>query len=182
MRRRTFLTMGGALAAAAGFAACSDDDSKGSDGGSGTPSDGGSEGTQGSGASHEAGTFGEAPTVTVPDGEPPKELQTEDLIVGDGDEAKAGDTISAHYTGVAWSTKEEFDSSWKRGEPLEFQLGAGMVIEGWDKGLEGMKVGGRRKIVIPPDMAYGEAGAPPAIGPDETLVFVCDLVEVTAGK
>ncbi|MDU7360846.1 MAG: FKBP-type peptidyl-prolyl cis-trans isomerase [Propionibacteriaceae bacterium] len=119
-----------------------------------------------------------APTVEVPEGNPPSELKIEDEIVGGGAEAKAGDTLKVHYVGVSWSTGEQFDASWERGEPLEFQVGSGMVIEGWDKGLQGMKVGGRRRITIPPEMGYGSQGAGGVIGPNETLIFVCDLVAV----
>ncbi len=111
-------------------------------------------------------------------GEAPTELEITDLVVGDGAEAVAGSTVSAHYVGVAHSTGEEFDASWNRGAPLDFPVGAGRVIAGWDQGLLGMRVGGRRRLVIPPDMAYGSRGAPGAIGPDETLVFVVDLVAV----
>jgi peptidylprolyl isomerase len=95
---------------------------------------------------------------------------------GSGSEAKAGDRVQVHYVGVAYSTGEEFDASWNRGEPLEFQLGVGQVIAGWDQGVQGMKVGGRRQLVIPPGMAYGDRGAGASIAPGETLIFVCDLV------
>ncbi len=109
-------------------------------------------------------------------GEAPTELEITDLTVGDGTEAVAGSTVSAHYVGVARSTGEEFDASWNRGAPLDFPVGAGRVIAGWDQGLLGMRVGGRRRLVIPPDMAYGSRGAPGAIGPGEALSFVVDLV------
>ena len=117
----------------------------------------------------------EKPTVTIPDGEPPADLIIEDLVIGDGPEATAGMQVSVDYVGVAWSTKREFDASWNRGEPLAFSLGVGQVISGWDQGVQGMKVGGRRSLTIPPGMAYGAAGAGGVIGPNETLVFVCDL-------
>jgi peptidylprolyl isomerase len=117
----------------------------------------------------------EKPVVTIPDGAPPAELIVEDLVEGDGPEAAAGMQVSVDYVGVAWSTKQEFDASWSRGEPLAFSLGVGQVISGWDQGVLGMKVGGRRSLTIPPGMAYGPAGAGGAIGPNETLVFVCDL-------
>lgn len=116
------------------------------------------------------------PEVDFPDGPPPADLQITDLKVGDGKVASAGDTVKVHYVGVAHSTGEEFDSSWNRGEPLEFPLGRGVVISGWDQGVQGMKVGGRRQLVIPPHLAYGDRGAPGAIKPGETLIFVCDLV------
>ncbi len=115
------------------------------------------------------------PEVTVPDGEPPTELVMEDLVIGDGPEATAGVQVSVDYVGVAWSTGNEFDASWNRGEPLTFGLGVGQVIAGWDHGVQGMRVGGRRKLTIPPDMAYGQQGAGGVIGPNETLIFVCDL-------
>ena len=108
-------------------------------------------------------------------------LQYEDTVVGDGAEATAGHAVSVHYTGWLYENERagaKFDSSKDRGDPFEFDLGAGMVIRGWDEGVQGMKVGGRRKITIPPDMAYGKRGAGGVIGPDETLVFVVDLVGV----
>ncbi|MCP9490730.1 MAG: FKBP-type peptidyl-prolyl cis-trans isomerase [Solirubrobacteraceae bacterium MAG38_C4-C5] len=118
------------------------------------------------------------PAVEVPEGEPPTELETEDIVEGEGEAAEAGDTLTMQYVGVSYATGEEFDASWDLGQPFIFELGAGMVIEGWDEGLVGMREGGRRQLVIPPDMAYGASGSPPAIGPDETLVFVVDLVEI----
>jgi peptidylprolyl isomerase len=116
------------------------------------------------------------PEVDFPGGEPPADLQITDIWEGDGDVAKAGDTVKVHYVGVAYSTGEEFDASWNRGDPLEFQLGAGRVIAGWDQGVQGMRVGGRRQLIIPPDLAYGNRGAGNVIAPGETLIFVCDLV------
>jgi peptidylprolyl isomerase len=118
------------------------------------------------------------PEVTIPDGPPPTELVVEDLVVGNGAEAVNGAQVLVHYVGVAWSTKKEFDASWDRGQPLPFQLGTGGVIPGWDQGVLGMKVGGRRKLTIPPQLAYGPGGYPPVIGPNETLVFVVDLLAV----
>lgn len=106
------------------------------------------------------------------------ELQIIDEIEGTGAEVEAGDLISCHYVGVAFSTGEEFDASWNRGEPLEFRVGIGQVIKGWDQGLLGMKVGGRRRLEIPSDLAYGERGAGGAIGPNEALIFVVDLLDV----
>ena len=121
----------------------------------------------------------EKPEIEFPDGPAPVDLEITDIWEGAGQEAKAGDRIQVHYVGVAYSTGEEFDSSWNRGEPLEFQLGAGRVIAGWDQGVQGMKVGGRRKLVIPSHLAYGERGAGGGlIAPGETLIFVCDLVSV----
>lgn len=116
------------------------------------------------------------PEVDFPGGEPPKDLEITDIWEGDGKVAGAGDTVQVHYVGVAYSTGEEFDASWNRGEPLEFRLGVGQVIAGWDRGVQGMRVGGRRQLVIPPDLAYGDRGASNVIAPGETLIFVCDLV------
>ncbi len=116
------------------------------------------------------------PEVDFPGGEPPAGLEITDLWEGDGAEATAGDVVSVHYVGVAYSTGEEFDASWDQGDPLQFKLGAGQVIAGWDQGVAGMKVGGRRQLIIPPDLAYGNRGAGRVIAPGETLIFVCDLV------
>jgi peptidylprolyl isomerase len=122
---------------------------------------------------------GEKPHVYVPPGEtPPTELVVEDLEEGQGDEATAGSTVEVHYVGVSWSTRKQFDASWDRGDTFSFELGAGQVIPGWDRGVAGMRVGGRRRLVIPPGMAYGKQGAGGVIGPNETLVFVVDLVGV----
>ncbi|GGV25007.1 FKBP-type peptidyl-prolyl cis-trans isomerase [Streptomyces spectabilis] len=119
------------------------------------------------------------PEIDFPVGEAPSELQIKDLWEGDGAEAKAGDFVKVHYVGVSFSTGEEFDASWNRGNPLEFQLGAGQVIAGWDQGVQGMKVGGRRELTIPAHLAYGDRGAGGGrIAPGETLIFVCDLVSV----
>lgn len=118
------------------------------------------------------------PQIEVPQGAPPKQLEIEDLEEGSGAEAKAGDEVTVQYVGVNYKNGEEFDASWDRGEPFPFQLGAGFVIPGWDKGIEGMKVGGRRELIIPPDLAYGAAGSPPSIGPNQTLIFVVDLLAV----
>jgi peptidylprolyl isomerase len=118
------------------------------------------------------------PEIDFPGDAPPEDLVVEDQIVGDGTEAVAGATVVTHYVGVAHSTGEEFDASWNRGEPLAFRVGVGQVIKGWDDGLLGMKVGGRRKLVIPPHLGYGERGAGSAIKPGETLIFVVDLVDV----
>jgi peptidylprolyl isomerase len=118
------------------------------------------------------------PEVDFPEGQPPTDLQITDIWEGDGKVARAGDSVRVHYVGVAYSTGEEFDASWDRGEPLEFPLGAGRVIAGWDQGVQGMKVGGRRQLIIPPGLAYGDRGAGNVIAPGETLIFVCDLVSV----
>jgi peptidylprolyl isomerase len=121
---------------------------------------------------------GKKPAVNVPQGNPPTVLEKKDLIVGKGAEAVAGKKVSVQYVGVSYTTKQQFDASWDRGQPFSFVLGEGDVIKGWDQGVPGMKVGGRRQLVIPPGLAYGANGAPPAIGPNETLVFVVDLLSV----
>lgn len=118
------------------------------------------------------------PEIDMPEGDTPADLVIIDEIVGDGDEAGRGDVVDVHYVGVSHSTGEEFDASWNRGEPLRFQLGVGQVIRGWDQGVQGMKVGGRRRLEIPAHLAYGDQGAPPVIAPGEALIFVCDLVSV----
>jgi peptidylprolyl isomerase len=118
------------------------------------------------------------PTVEVPAGDPPTELVIDDLIVGDGPEATPGQQVSVHYVGVAHSNGNEFDSSYGRNTPFSFGLGAGQVIQGWDKGVAGMRVGGRRQLTIPANMAYGDRGAGGVIKPGETLVFVVDLLGV----
>jgi peptidylprolyl isomerase len=118
------------------------------------------------------------PEIDFPDGPPPTELQVSDLTTGEGDEARAGSTVSVHYVGVAHSTGEQFDASYDRGSPLQFRLGTGQVISGWDTGVQGMKVGGRRQLVVPPHLAYGDRGAGGVIQPGETLIFVVDLLEV----
>ncbi|WP_329200249.1 FKBP-type peptidyl-prolyl cis-trans isomerase [Streptomyces sp. NBC_01435] len=120
----------------------------------------------------------EKPEIDFPGGEPPADLEIEEIWEGDGAVAKAGDKVSVHYVGVAFSTGEEFDASWNRGGPLQFQLGIGQVIAGWDQGVQGMKVGGRRKLTIPAHLAYGDRGAGARIAPGETLIFVCDLIAV----
>jgi peptidylprolyl isomerase len=117
------------------------------------------------------------PEIDYPEGPPPQDLQIVDEVVGDGTEAKAGMNVKAHYVGVAYSTGEEFDASWNRGQPLDFRLGAGQVIQGWDQGIQGMRVGGRRRLTIPPRLAYGDRGAGGVIKPGETLIFVVDLVD-----
>ncbi len=120
----------------------------------------------------------EKPEVDFYEGDTPTDLVITDLIVGDGEEAKAGQQVKVHYVGVAHSTGEEFDASYNRGAPLDFPLGAGRVIQGWDQGVVGMKVGGRRQLVIPPHLGYGDRGAGGVIKPGETLIFVVDLVAV----
>ena len=120
----------------------------------------------------------EKPEVTVPGGEPPAALQIEDIEVGTGREAGTGSRVDVHYVGVSWSNGREFDASWDRRSTFSFGLGGAQVIAGWDQGVVGMREGGRRRLTIPPDLGYGSRGAGGVIGPDETLVFVVDLVAV----
>lgn len=117
------------------------------------------------------------PRIEVPEEPPPPSLEVDDIVEGDGPTAESGDRLQVDYVGVAYSTGGEFDSSWGA-KPLTFELGSGRVIPGWDQGLEGMKVGGRRQLTIPPELAYGPEGVPPDIGPNETLIFVVDLLDV----
>lgn len=139
-------------------------------------------GSGGGGASGDISTdLSEKPNIEASSDPPPTELQTDDIVEGDGAEAKTGDMLSVQYVGADYTTGVEFDSSWDRGQPFDFQLGSGSVIPGWDQGLVGMKVGGRRKLVIPPEMAYGAQGQPPSIGPNATLTFVIDLLDVQGG-
>ena len=121
----------------------------------------------------------EKPQVDVPSDQPPSyQLELDDIEVGDGDEAVDGKVVEVHYVGVSWQKQRQFDASWDRGDTFKFTLGRGQVIPGWDQGVAGMKVGGRRRITIPPDLGYGQRGAGGVIGPGETLVFVVDLVGV----
>jgi peptidylprolyl isomerase len=120
----------------------------------------------------------EKPAVDPVEGPAPADLVVHDITVGDGDEAQPGQSVSVHYVGVAHSTGEQFDASWDRGSPFSFPLGAGHVIAGWDRGVAGMKVGGRRRLVIPPHLGYGDRGAGGAIKGGETLIFVVDLLGV----
>lgn len=125
-----------------------------------------------------SGALKEKPRITVPKGAPPKKLEVEDLVEGEGAVAKAGSQVSVNYSGVIYSTGRELDNSYDRGQPLDFPLGTGQVLPGWDQGIEGMKVGGRRRLTIPPDLAYGDQGSPPDVKPGETLIFVIDLLGV----
>jgi peptidylprolyl isomerase len=122
---------------------------------------------------------GTKPDVTIPAGAPPADLAIEDLVVGTGPEATAGKVVDVHYVGVGWSTQKQFDASWDRGGTFSFPLGQGRVIKGWDQGVAGMKVGGRRRLTIPARLGYGDRGAGADIKPGETLVFVVDLVKVS---
>ena len=118
------------------------------------------------------------PDVSIPAVDPPADLVIVDLVVGEGAEATSGSDVTVHYVGVSWSTGSQFDASWDRMEPFRFGLGAGQVIAGWDNGVQGMRVGGRRQLTIPAHLGYGAAGAGGVIAPNETLVFVVDLLEV----
>jgi len=129
-------------------------------------------------AETEAHVSTERPQIDKPEGDIPFDLAIEDIVVGDGEEAMSGRKVSVHYVGVAFSTGEEFDASWNRGQPFTFKLGKGQVIPGWDAGVQGMRVGGRRKLTIPSAMAYGARGAGGVIQPHEPLVFVVDLLSV----
>lgn len=150
------------------FAGCGDDDSTESNSGT----------SETTAAQSDLTDTKTKPAIEVPDSAPPTVLIEEELVEGTGPAAKKGDEVTVQYVGVGYESGEEFDASWDRGEPFEFPLGAGQVIKGWDEGVEGMKVGGRRQLTIPPDLAYGEAGSPPSIGPEETLIFVVDLLAV----
>jgi len=171
---RRLLTVLFACLALAAIAGCGG----GSDSSSGGETTATGESASGGGKSSANTDLSKKPTVTVPSGPPPTELKTEEIVEGSGKEAKKGDEVTVQYVGVGYESEEEFDSSWSRNEPFPFPLGAGAVIPGWDKGVEGMKVGGRRELIIPPELAYGEAGSPPAIGPNETLIFIVDLLAV----
>jgi peptidylprolyl isomerase len=168
-----------AAVAALALAACGDDDDSGDSGSADT-----SRQESGSSSGSETETAPDLtdtrvkPVIDKPSGVPPRRLAKEDIVKGRGPGAKPGDTVLVHYVGVSFSTGEEFDASWDAGQPFPVQLGAGQVIEGWEKGLVGLKKGGRRKLTIPPEQAYGSEGAPPSIGPNETLVFVIDALEI----
>ena len=165
LRRTIPLILCAALALAP--AACGKDDKK---------SDTASQASDSGGSGSSGVDLTKKPTVDVPAGDAPKTLQSKDIVVGTGAEAANGQKVSVQYVGVSFSTKKQFDASWDRGSPFKFTLGAGDVIQGWDQGVVGMKVGGRRQLVIPPDLAYGPGGYPPVIAANETLVFVIDLV------
>jgi peptidylprolyl isomerase len=173
-----------ALLAAFGLVACgSDEEDSASDGNSAETSQ------EAPPPSADTGTETEAPpdltdttvkpVIDRPSGTPPRRLVKEDIVKGKGPGAQPGDTVIVNYVGVSFSTGEEFDASWDTGQPFPVQLGAGKVIEGWEKGLIGIKKGGRRELIIPPEQAYGAEGAPPSIGPNETLVFVIDALEIS---
>ncbi|MGW4223257.1 FKBP-type peptidyl-prolyl cis-trans isomerase [Streptomyces bauhiniae] len=118
------------------------------------------------------------PEVEIPEGDAPAELTIRDLVVGDGAEVKSGMVVRVHYVGMTFASGKEFDASWDRGEPFKFALGSGKVIKGWDRGVRGMRVGGRREIIVPPRLGYGDQSPSPLIPPDSTLVFVVDLLDL----
>ncbi|MFD3993435.1 FKBP-type peptidyl-prolyl cis-trans isomerase [Streptomyces sp. NPDC058548] len=120
------------------------------------------------------------PEINLPEGDPPTELTIRDLIIGDGNEAKPGRVVQVHYVGVTFASGKEFDASWDRGQPFKFAVGGGRVIKGWDRGIRGMKAGGRREIIIPPRLGYGNQSPSPLIPAGSTLIFVVDLLTVTA--
>lgn len=163
---RRLATLAAAAALAAGAAACGDDDSATT---TAPPAD----------TATVAGDA-KAPAIPFPSGPAPKRLVVRDLKAGTGAVAKPGDLVTVNYVGASLSTKKVFDQSYGR-EPFIFGLGASQVIKGWDQGVAGMRVGGRRLLVIPPALGYGAQGQPPDIGPNETLVFVVDLLGVQAG-
>lgn len=168
MRTRTLIACG--LAALALIVAgCGGDDTETADFSVDAPA---------SDASSEPAAASKKPKVRVPSSPPPKDLETRDIKRGTGATAKKGSQVSVHYVGVSYSTKKEFESSYATGQPIDVALGQGEVIPGWDEGIVGMKAGGRRELIIPPDKAYGATGQPPDIKPNETLVFVIDLVSV----
>ena len=159
-------------------AACGDDDDPGNAEGDSTAEVQPTESSAEEAPPEPSGALEEKPKIAKPKGEPPKQLVVKDLVKGKGATATPGSQLTVNYVGVSHSTGEEFDSSFDSGRPFDFQLGASMVIPGWDEGVAGMKVGGRRMLTIPPGKAYGAQGSPPAIGPNETLVFVIDLLAV----
>jgi peptidylprolyl isomerase len=170
-RRPLALTLAAALALAAAGCGSSDDNSSASSSTASTD-------TTTTQAAPATAKPRPKPKVKVPGGKPPKKLVIKDLIQGTGPAAKPGDPITVNYIGVNFDGGKPFDNSYDRGQPFPFQLGGGQVIPGWDRGLVGMKVGGRREITIPPNLAYGPQGQPPTIKPNETLVFVVDLLSI----
>jgi peptidylprolyl isomerase len=156
-------------------AGCGSDDGKGKDEAATTPATASAPAAPTPTTPTETAT---KPKVAVPSGPPPKKLEIKDLKQGSGQGAKASDALTVQYVGVNYANGKQFDASWDRGQPFQFQLGAGMVIPGWDKGLVGMKPGGRRELIIPPDLAYGAQGSPPDIPPNATLIFVIDLEQI----
>ena len=168
--KRLMISLGILVALASVLSGCT------TDGGSPSDSPQGASATTVAGMPKVTGNAGEAPTISAPEGTPPTELYTEDVFEGTGAEALATSTLTVQYTLMYWSSGQVVESSWTSGGPATFPLNG--VILGWQQGIPGMKEGGRRLLVIPPALAYGEAGAGGAIGPNETLIFVVDLVKV----
>jgi len=167
------------LVALLALAGCGGDDNNAGDESTATPEAAATEtATATPSATEAAAAPAKKPKVKVPKGKPPEKLVIKDLKKGTGPEAQPGQTVTVQYVGVNFDGGKQFDASWDRGEPFSFPLGAGQVIQGWDQGVQGMKVGGRRLLVIPPDLGYGPDGQPPVIKPNETLVFVVDLLGV----
>jgi peptidylprolyl isomerase len=164
-----------ALVAALGVTACGDDEAKEGEGSAQTTGRQPQTSTPAGGGPKDTST---KPAIEKPTGSPPRRLERRDIVKGKGARAMPGDNVTVHYVGVSFSTGEQFDASWDTGQPFSFRLGAGEVIPGWDRGVAGMRVGGRRRLVIPPELAYGAQGSPPAIAPNETLIFVIDLRKV----
>jgi peptidylprolyl isomerase len=181
--RTKLITLTLALVLSAGIAACGEDDESSSGTGAestATPTPTPTETASEAGVEAIVQAIGKdtkaKPEIPAPQGDPPPELVIRDIVKGKGPKAKAGDEMSMQYVGVSWSNGQQFDASWDRGaQPFTFQLGAGMVIPGWDQGIVGLRKGGRRLLIIPPEMGYGPTGQGP-IGPNETLVFVVDRV------
>jgi peptidylprolyl isomerase len=170
-----------AVVAVLSVAACGDDDDDAGDGDSGgtaTQQDTGTETTSPAEAEAALKDTSTKPVIPKPTGAPPRKLVKEDIVRGSGPGAGKGDTVVVHYVGMNFSNGQEFDASWDAGAPFPVQLGAGMVIKGWDQGLIGIRKGGRRKLTIPPELGYGAEGYPPDIPPNETLVFVVDAIDI----
>jgi peptidylprolyl isomerase len=177
---RTALTMI-AVVAVLGIAACGGDDDSSSDGGGSADTarqDTETTSTSPAEAERALRDTSKKPVIPKPTGAPPRRLVKEDIVKGKGPGAKRGDVVVVNYVGMNFSNGQEFDASWDRGQPFPVQLGAGNVIPGWEKGLIGIKKGGRRKLTIPPELAYGAEGSPPAIPPNETLIFVIDAIAI----
>ena len=170
-----------AVAAVFGLGACGGDDDQSSDSGgtAGTAQeDAATASTSPAEAEKELEDTSKRPVIPKPTGAPPRRLVKEDIVKGKGPGAKPGDVVVVNYVGMNFSNGQEFDASWDRGQPFPVQLGAGNVIQGWERGLIGIRKGGRRKLTIPPELGYGPQGSPPAIPPNETLVFVIDAVSI----
>ena len=168
-----------AVVALAGLAACGDDDDSNDGGAATNQQDTGTQTEPSPAEAQEAlKDTSTKPVIPKPTGSPPRKLVKEDIVKGTGPGAKKGDTLVVHYVGMNFSNGQEFDASWDTGSPFPVQLGAGQVIAGWDKGLIGIKKGGRRKLLIPPELGYGAQGYPPDIPPNETLVFVIDAISI----